>query len=136
MDRKTYDDYLAKFNSRDYDGFLAYWDDTDVEISVAGVSLKSKDQVRKFYAFLHGYIREEISVHKYISTGEMVAMEATVRLTGLKTLTAEMLAKQGLHGFLPLEAGQVVEIPQFIHYHLRNGAITKALCAVFQPARP
>ncbi|HSW13295.1 MAG TPA: nuclear transport factor 2 family protein [Solimonas sp.] len=135
MDRKTYDDYLAKFNARDYEGFLAYWDDDDVDVSVAGVSLKSKDQVRKFYAFLHDHVREEISVHKYISTDEMVAMEATVRITGLKTLTAQALAEQGLHGFLPLEAGQVVEIAQFIHYHLRNGAITKALCAIFQPGR-
>lgn len=135
MDRKTYDDYLAKFNGRDYEGFLAYWDDNDVDISIAGVSLKSKDQIRKFYAFLHDHLREEISVQKYISSAEMVAMEATVRITGLKTLTAELLAAQGLDGFLPLKAGEVVEIPQFIHYHLRNGAITKALCAIFQPAR-
>ena len=134
MERRIYDDYLRKFNARDYDGFLAFWDDHDVEISVAGTSLRSKDQIRKFYAFLHAYLREEIILKKYISSDEMIALEATVRITGLQALTAETLQAQGLRGFLPLAAGQVVDIPQFIHYHLRDGKITKALCAIFQPA--
>src|SRR5688572_7497627 len=120
MDRQTYDDYLRKFNARDYDGFLAFWDDDDVEISVVGTSLRSKEQIRQFYAFLHSYLGEEIVLKNYVSSDEMIALEATVRITGLKALTAETLEAQGLKGFLPLEAGQVVEIPQFIHYHLRN----------------
>ena len=48
-------------------------------------------------------------------------------------MTAKALAEQGLDGLVTMKKGDVVVIPQFIHYHLENGKIVRALCAVYEP---
>ena len=129
MDRKAYDRYLALFNARDYDGVLAHYADEFV-LEFAGYRFTTKAQVREFYAFLHQYVNEQIRVTAYVSDAHMVALEGTVRLEGLKDLTPERLAAQNYARLAPLRAGQVVEIPQYIHYHLHNGLIIRAGCAL------
>ena len=132
MDRRTYDDYLARFNARDYEGVLAYYDD-DPEIVFAGYSLRGKDAVRRFYGFFHEYVREEIEITRFVSDADTIAMEATVRLTGLKAVPDGAFAELGFGRLMAPGVGQTIEIPQFIHYHLRNGRLARALCAVFEP---
>ncbi len=134
MDRRDYDAYLERFNARDYEGVLAFYGD-DIEISFAGYSFRTKAQVRDFYAFFHQYVREEIEITRFVSDEATIAMEATVRLTGLKPLTREVLAEHGLERLVGPPPGETIEIPQFIHYHLKDGKLAKALCAVFEPPR-
>lgn len=132
MDRAAYERYLALFNARDYDGVLAHFADA-FELVFAGYRFRTKDEVRRFYAFLHRHVDEKITVHAFVSDGQFAAIEADVRLEGLAELTPEMLAAEGLERIHPLAKGQVVTIPQFIHYHLQDGKIVRALCAVFEP---
>lgn len=135
MDRAGYDRYLAAFNARDYDRVLDHFADA-FELVFAGYVFRTRDEVRRLYAFLHAHVDERVTVHSYVSDGRMVAMEADVRLEGLSDLTPAMLAAQGLDRIQPLAKGQVVTIPQFIHYHLdEQGRIVRALCAVFEPGR-
>ena len=75
---------------------------------LAAFNARDYDGVKAFYAFFHAYVDESITVNAYVSDARMVAMEVVV----------------------PLAAGQVVEIPQFIQYHLRDGMIVRAACAV------
>ncbi len=133
MDRAAYDQYLEAFNARDYEGVLGFYAD-DFEIVFLGHALRSRDEVRRFYGFLHAHLSERIRIERFISTGEMIAMEAVVRLEGIKAVSPEEQAALGYAWIGVPPPGVVVEIPQFIHYHLKNGKITGAYCAMFEPA--
>ncbi len=129
MNRQAYDHYLACFNARDYDGVLAHYAE-DFLLEFAGYRFTRKDPVRRFYAFLHAYLNEQITVTAYVADAQMVALEGVVRLEALRDLTPETLAAEGYGRLVPMTAGQVVEIPQYIHYHLHDGLIVKAGCAL------
>jgi len=133
MNRSDYDAYLRAFNARDYDAVLAHFAEP-FELVFAGYVFRTKEEVRRFYEFLHAYVAESVTVHSFVSDGRMVALDADVRLEGLADLTPELLAERGLERIVPIGRGQVVTIPQFIHYHLDGeGRIVRALCAVYEP---
>lgn len=129
MTRADYDRYLACFNARDYDGVLWFWAE-QFDLSFAGYHFHTKQQVRDFYAFFHQYARETVQVTAFLGSADMVALEAVVRLEGLHELSQQTLQAQGLGRLVGLQVGQVVEIPQYIHYHLRDGKIVRAGCAI------
>jgi hypothetical protein len=132
MQREDYDAYLSCFNARDYEGVLSYFTD-DCEVVFAGYCFKGHRAVRDFYAFFHRHVDERITVNRFLADDETIALEVVVRLEGKGGLTPEMLEKMGLSRLFVLEKGQVLEVPQFIHYHLQAGKFAKALCAVFDP---
>jgi len=125
--RKDFDAYLTKFNSRDYQGFLAYYADKFEMIHVGG-NLKSREEVMKFYSFLHSHIKETIIVDRFVMDRNMIAMEARVRIEGIKALTAEAIASSDYPLLIPLKVGQTIVISQFIHYHILNGKFVKVEC--------
>ena len=133
MDRATYDGYLAKFNARDYDAVLDYYAD-DFELVFVGYRFTTREQVKAFYAYLHAHLDERITIDRYISTDGMVAIEARVRLEGIRRPSDEERRASGYERMGIPPPGVVVEIPQFIHYHLKDGKIAGAYCAVFEPA--
>ena len=81
-----------------------------------------------FLAFLHRYLTETIIVDRFVSDEKMIAVEARVRIEGIADLTPETFAASDYPGFMPLKVGEVIEIPQFIHYHIENGKFTKVEC--------
>jgi hypothetical protein len=125
--RKDFDAYLAKFNSRDYQGFLDYFADKFEMIHVGG-NLKSREEVMKFYSFLHRYIKEAVIVDRLVMDRDTIAMEARVRIEGIRELTPEAVAASDYPRLKPLKVGQSAIIPQFIHYHLVHGKIVKVEC--------
>ena len=132
MDRDKYANYLRLFNARDYDGVLEHFTE-DADVEFAGYAFKGKQAARDFYAFFHEVVDERITLHRFVSDKDTVALEADVRLEAKADLTEEMLAARGFGGLVTLTRGQVIEVPQFIHYHLRDGKFAKALCTVFVP---
>ncbi|NLD36754.1 MAG: nuclear transport factor 2 family protein [Desulfatiglans sp.] len=128
MTREEFDVYLKKFNSRDYDGFLKYFAD-DFEMVHVGGSFKTRESVKKFYAFLHNYIKESVIVDRFVSDEYNVVLEARVQIEGVKELTPEAVAASDWPKLTPLKVGQKAVIPQFIHYHLEKGKFKKVVCA-------
>ncbi len=128
MTREEFDVYLEKFNSRDYEGFLDYFADEFEMIHVGG-SLKTRESVRKFYDFLHAYIKESVIVDRFVSDEHTIALEVRVRIEGVKELSPETVAASDYPKLKPLAVGQAAVIPQFIHYHLENGKFVKVVCA-------
>ena len=84
--RRDFDDYLARFNSRDYEGFLAYYAGEFEMIHVGG-NLRSREAVMKFYNFLHSYIKETVIIDRFVMDSEMIAVEARVQIEGIRELT-------------------------------------------------
>jgi len=125
--REDFDAYLAKFNSRDYQGFLDYFADSFEMIHVGG-NLRSREEVMKFYRFLHSYVKETVVVDRLVMDKDTIAMEARVRIEGIKDLTPEAIAASDYPRLTPLKIGQSAIIPQFIHYHIVNGKFTKVEC--------
>jgi hypothetical protein len=134
MNLEQYRAYLDLFNARDYDGVLSYFHD-DAEILFAGYALHGHQAVRDFYAFFHEHVDETISLSRFLSADDIVVLEATVRLEAKHDLTAEMLAEKGLERIVALKRGNVVEMQQFIHYHMVDGRFSRAICAVLEPVR-
>jgi hypothetical protein len=132
MDRADYENYLALFNSRDYDAVLEHFTD-DCEVVFAGYCFKGKQPVRDFYAFFHAHTKETITLQHFLAGEDMVALEAVVRLEGIEDMTPKMLEERGLSRLVGLPSGGSIELPQFIHYHLENGKFKKALCSIFEP---
>jgi hypothetical protein len=125
--RKDFDAYLAKFNCRDYQGFLAYFADEFEMIHVGG-NLKSREDVMKFYNFLHRYIKETVIVDRLVMDRDTIAMEARVQIEGIRELTPKAVAASDYPRLKPLKVGQKAIIPQFIHYHIVNGKFVKVEC--------
>lgn len=125
--RKDFDAYLMKFNNRDYQGFLDYFADKFEMIHVGG-NLKSREEVMKFYNFLHRYIKETVIVDRLVMDRNTIAMEARVQIEGIKELTPEAVAASDYPRLKPLKVGQIAIIPQFIHYHIVNGKFVKVEC--------
>ena len=125
--RKDFDTYLSKFNNRDYRGFLDYFAGNFEMIHVGG-NLKSREEVMKFYKFLHSYIKETVVVDRLVMDRDTIAMEARVKIEGIRELTPETVAASDYPRLKPLKAGETAVIPQFIHYHLVNGKIVKVEC--------
>ncbi len=128
MTREEFDVYLGKFNRRDYDGFLEYFADKFEMIHVGG-SLKTRESVKKFYSFLHAYIKESVIVDRFVSDEDTIALEVRVQIEGAKELTPEAVAASDYPKLKPLTVGQIAVIPQFIHYHLEKGKFVKVVCA-------
>jgi hypothetical protein len=127
MTRAEFDEYLEKFNSRDYDGFLDYYADGFEMIHVGGC-LRGRDEVMKFYNFLHRYIKEKVIIDHFISDERMIAMEARVELECIEDLSPEMVASSDYPKLVSLKEGEKFVIPQFIHYHLTNGKFIRVEC--------
>ena len=132
MKIEQYRAYLELFNARDYDGIQAYFHE-DAEIVFAGYALRGHQAVRDFYTFFHAHVDESITLNRFLSDGDTVVLEATVRLEARDDLTPAMLAAKGLDRIVALKRGEVVEMRQFIHYHLANGRFSRAMCAVLEP---
>ena len=129
MQRSDYEQYLACFNARDYDGVLRFWA-PQFEASFAGVVLRNGAELRRFYAFLHSYIDERIRVEDFVGDERLVALRALVRIEGRRELTREALVAAGYGGLHPIQPGQVIEIPQLIMYRLEDGRFKQVYCAL------
>mgnify|MGYP000050088454 CR=1 FL=1 len=129
MNREDYDRYAEAFNARDYDAVFDFYADNP-RMAFFGVEIRTREQLREFYTFLHTYVRETITVEKFASSDELVALEGIIRVEGIKDLTREELDARGLDQFFPIKAGDVQEMRQYIHYHMRDGKIASVGCAI------
>lgn len=130
--RALFDRYLERFNARDYEFVLAHYAE-HFELRFAGYVLRSKQEVHGFYCFFHQYVRESIRIDAFVASDDMIAIEAVVRLEGLRPMPEGAASAAGFERIIAPPVGQVVELPQFIHYHQRDGKFVKVLCVVASP---
>lgn len=129
MTRQDYERYAAAFNARDYDAVFDFYAENP-RMAFFGIEITTRDQLRAFYTFLHRFVRETIRIERFASSDELAAVEGVIRIEGIADLTREMLDANGMDQFFPVRAGEVQEMRQYIHYHLKNGKIESVGCAM------
>ena len=129
MTREDYDRYVAAFNSRDYDAVFDFYAEYP-RMAFFGIEITSREQLKDFYGFMHGYVTESVTVERFAGSDELAAVEAIVRIEATDDLTREVLDARGMGQFFPIAKGEVQEMRQYIHYHLNNGKIESVGCAL------
>ena len=129
MTREDYDRYVAAFNARDYDAVFDFYAERP-KMAFFGIEITTREQLKAFYGFLHSYVKETVTVERFAGSDELAAVEGVVRVEGIADLTPEILAKQGMEQLFPIAKGEVQEMRQYIHYHLKDGKIESVGCAL------
>lgn len=129
MTREDYDRYVAAFNARDYDAVFDFYADNP-RMAFFGVEITTRDQLKDFYGFMHRYVKETVTVERFAGSEDLAAVEALVRIEATDDLTREILDARGMRQFFPIAKGEVQEMRQYIHYHLKNGKIESVGCAL------
>lgn len=132
MNRDAYNRYLAAFNAKDYDGVADFYAQP-MDMEFFGVVLKSREDLKRFYSFLHSYVKESVTVLNFASSDTLTAVDAIVRIEAYRDLTAEVLEANGCGAFFPIKTGEVQELRQFIFYTIRDGKIVKTECTMLPP---
>ena len=129
MNRSEFEAYLECFNARDYKKVLSYFTD-DIVLEFAGYTISGKEAFNRFYRFFHSYVNEKIFLHQFAGDDENVIIDVAVRLEGKKALTSDVLKENGYERLAVVGQGDVVEIPQFIHYRMENGKFREIHCLI------
>ena len=129
MIREDYDRYVAAFNARDYDAVFDFYADKP-RMAFFGIEITSRDQLKDFYGFMHRFVNETVTVERFAGSDELAAVEAIVRIEATDDLTREILDARGMQQFFPIAKGEVQEMRQYIHYHLKDGRIESVGCAL------
>ena len=129
MTREDYERYVSAFNARDYDAVFDFYAENP-RMAFFGVEIRTREELRAFYSFLHTYVKETVTIERFAGSDELAAVEGIVRVEGIADLTRETLDARGLDQFFPIARGEVQEMRQYIHYHLRNGKIESVGCAM------
>lgn len=135
MNRADFDRYLAAFNTRDYEGVCDFYTEP-MSMEFFGVSIRSREDMKRFYGFLHSHLRESVRVLNFASSPTLTAVDAVVRLEGLRELDRKTLEANGCGQLYPIRAGEVQEIRQFLFYTMMDGKISKVECALGPGAPP
>ena len=129
LDRAAYDRYLSAFNSKDYDAVCDFYLEP-MNMSFFGVNIRSRDDMKKFYGFLHSYVKESVRVLNFAASDTLTALDAIVRIEAFRDLDRATLDANGCAAFFPIKAGEVQEMRQFIFYTTRDSKIVKVECAL------
>jgi hypothetical protein len=129
MTREDYDRYVSAFNARDYDAVFDFYDENP-RMAFFGIEITSRDELKEFYGFLHRFVKETVTVERFAGSDELAAVEAIVRIEATGDLTREILDANGMEQFFPIAQGEVQEMRQYIHYHLKHGKIVSVGCAL------
>ncbi|NWK94502.1 hypothetical protein DM806_02170 [Sphingobium lactosutens] len=129
MNRADYERYAQAFNDRDYDAVFDHYA-PGASIRFFGVDLSDRDAFKRFYGFLHDHVIETLTIERFASGEDLVALEGIIRIEATRDLDAATLEAQGLDQFMPIAKGEVQQMRQYIHYHLADGKFTSVGCAI------
>lgn len=129
MNREDYERYVQAFNARDYDTVFDFYAENP-RMAFFGIEITTRDALKEFYGFLHQFVKETVTIERFAGSDELAAVEGLVRVEGIADLTSEILEARGMGQFFPINKGDVQEMRQYIHYHLKDGKIQSVGCAL------
>lgn len=115
--RQAFMEYARAFSNADFDRFSEYYTD-DVTCTLgAGILLQGKAGIVDFYRKMFKSVRESLTLHHLIADETGLAADITAQFTAIEDAPAFLVA--------PLEKGEFVQLPVFVHYDLRAGKISR-----------
>ena len=95
MDRETYEKYKEAFNDRRYDDVFDFYAD-DAKIAFFGIDISERAAFSDFYAFLHSYVIETLTIERFAASDELLALEGIIRVEATRDLDRDTLDARGL----------------------------------------
>ncbi|MBO9519326.1 MAG: nuclear transport factor 2 family protein [Porphyrobacter sp.] len=114
--RSWFEVYLAAFNSADFEGFGAFYDDR-VEFRGRAIQTVGKDAVLDFYRKVRARLDERVELLSFVGSPALCAAEI------LTTLRAHDDWPDFPTG--PLAAGEIRQSTAFVFYDLVDGRFTR-----------
>lgn len=129
MNHADYERYLAAFNAKDYHCVADFYAQP-MALNFFGVALRGREDLIRFYSFLHSFVTETVTINNFAASGTLTAVDAVVTIEAFRDLDVETLAANGCGGLFPIKAGEVQTMRQFIFYTITDGLISKVECAL------
>jgi hypothetical protein len=130
--REDFDRYQAAFHAGDYETAFEYYVE-EPRLSIFGHQITTRSQLRQLYRFLQEHIHETVQVERFAMSDNLIAVEALIRVKGLRDLNAQGLRERGLYQFHPIGLGETQLMRNFVHYRLRAGKIESGTCVQAPP---
>ena len=78
-------------------------------------------------------MKESVRVLNFAASDTLTAVDGIVRIEAICDLTQDVLDANGASAFHPMDAGQILEMRQFIFYTTKAGKIVQTECALMPP---
>ncbi|KRA84513.1 nuclear transport factor 2 family protein [Altererythrobacter sp. Root672] len=114
--RSWFEAYLAAFNSADFDGFGAFYDDR-IEFHGRAFQTVGKDAVLEFYRTVRARLDERVELLSFVGSPTLCAAEISTTLRALDDWPDFPTG--------PLSAGVVRRSTAFVFYDIVDGRFTR-----------
>ena len=112
--RQAFNDYTAAFSNAQFDVFSRYYTE-DVVCELSTLTLTGRAGIVGFYRDMFTKIRENLTLHRLIADDSGLCADITSTFTAVED--ASDFAP------MPLKKGEVLTVPVFVVYTLRDGRI-------------
>jgi ketosteroid isomerase-like protein len=126
VQRQAFLAYARAFSDAAFETFSSYYAE-DVVLELPSLTLNGRQAIVDFYRGMFGRIREHLTLNRLIADGEGLCADV------VSTFTAHEDASD--FAPLPLKKGQVMKVPVFVVYTLRDGLICRIKVARSGEAR-
>jgi ketosteroid isomerase-like protein len=125
--RQAFNDYTRAFSSADFETFQQYYTE-DVVCELGTLKLEGRQAIVDFYRGMFQKVRENLTLHRLVADETGLCADITSTFTAIED--ASDFAP------MPLAKGQVLTIPVFVIYTLRDGKISRIQVARGSGAPP
>jgi ketosteroid isomerase-like protein len=116
--RQAFLAYARAFSEAQFDVFPRFYTD-DVELSLRSgeIRLEGKEAIVDFYRDMFSRIRESLTLHQLVADDGGLCADITSTFTCIEDASD--------YAIMPLKKGQVLKVPVFVVYTLRDGLISR-----------
>ena len=125
--RQAFNAYTRAFSNAEFDVFSQYYTD-DVVCELGELKLFGKQGIVSFYGEMFKKVRENLELHRLVADDGGLCADITSTFTGIEDASD--------FGPMPLKKGQVLKMPVFVIYTLRDGKISRIQVARGSGAPP
>src|SRR6185437_5404103 len=115
--RQAFMEYTRAFSNAEFERFSQYYTDDVICTLTAGIVLRGRDGIVEFYREMFKRVREKLTLHHLIADDTGLAADITSQFTAIEDAPDFVVA--------PLKKGELVRVPVFVHYELRDGKISR-----------
>jgi ketosteroid isomerase-like protein len=117
VQRQAFLAYTRAFSNAEFDVFSSFYTDDVVCELRSDLKLDGKQGIVDFYRDMFGRIRESLTLHRLVADGDGLFADVVSTFTCIQDASD--------FAIMPLKKGQVMTVPVFVAYTLREGKICR-----------